>query len=249
MKGNSLITGIAIIGLVIAVLVLAFRPSVIDGGNVVPGEKNTISATGVAEATVIPDLAVVYISVETLKDTADESKNENSVISDRVLASLEVIGIDDGDIETLNYNIYPEYDWSVGKQKLKGYRTSNTIKVETENFDLIGRVIDVSVDAGANRIDNIQFEMSPEKESEAKKEALEKASRDAREKAEATASGLNVRLGKIVSVSAQDYYYMPYPFFKGGMVEEAREAVAAAPDIRPGELETSATVSVVFEIK
>ncbi len=213
MKGNTILTGIAIIGLVIAVLVLAFRPSITNTttpGGTVPGERNTISATGTAETKVMPDEASVYLSIETLKDTADASKNENSLISDRVMSSLNEIGIRDKEIETLNYNIYPEYDWSNNQQKLKGYKATNSLKIKTKDFDLLGKIIDAGVNAGANRVESIQFELSTEREASAKKDALESASRDAKEKAEAIASGLNIRLGKIVSVSAQDYYYQQY---------------------------------------
>ncbi len=245
---NNIITGIAIVGLVIAVLVLAFRPAIIGGGTV-PGEKNTVSATGIAETKIMPDEASVYLTVETLKDTADQSKNENTAISDRVMSALKNLDIKDSDIETMNYNIYPEYDWSSGKQKLKGYKAVNSIKVKTTDFNLLGKIIDVGVNAGVNRIDNIQFELSTEREAMAKKEALEKASKDAKEKAEAIASGLNVKLGKLVSVSTQDYYYQPYRFFEGGMAMEAKAAIGAAPQINPQELETRATVNVVFELK
>ena len=245
---SNIITVIAVIGLVIAVLVLAFKPFT-GPSSVVPGERNTISATGTSETKVMPDESSVYLAVETLKDTADDSKTENSIISDRVMSSLKRIGIRDSDIETMNYNIYPDYDWSSGKQRLKGYKTTNTIKVKTDDFSLLGKIIDAGVEAGVNRVDSIQFGLSSEREATAKKDALEKASKDAREKAEATASGLGVKLGKIVSVSTQDYYYQPYRFFEGGMAMEAKAGIAAAPQINPQELETRASVSVVFELK
>ncbi len=78
---------------------------------------------------------------------------------------------------------------------------------------------------------------------------MEKASRDAREKAEATAKGLGVKLGKLISVSTQDYYYQPYSFFEGGVVLEAAATVKSAPVINPQELETRATVNVVFGLE
>lgn len=234
--------------LVIVVLVLVLKPGFIDKGTN-NNRDNTISATGISQIKVLPDLAAVYLSIETLEDTADESKTENTIISNKVMDSLKGLGLKDSDIETLNYNIYPEYDWSFNKQTLKGYKTVNSIKVKTTDFDLLGDIIDIAVSAGANRVDSIQFELSPEKESGAKKEALEKASRDAREKAEATARGLDLELGKIVSVSAQDYYYRPYPFFGGGLLAEAQAAIKTAVDINPQELETQATVNVVYEIK
>lgn len=250
MKGNNIITLVAIIGLVIAVLVLALRPSILNAvSDGTQSDKNVISATGIAQTKVKPDQVSIYLSIDILKDTAEQSKDENSIISNKVMASLKELGLKDGDIETLNYNIYPDYDWSKGQQKLKGYRATNSLKIKTKNFDILGKIIDDSVTAGANRVDSIQFELSPERESAAKKDALERASKDAREKAEATAKGLNVKLGKIVSVTTQDYYYQPYRLFEGGALMDAKSAVAEAPVINPQELETTANVMVSFELK
>ena len=250
MKGNNIITLVAIIGLVIAVLVLALRPSILNAvSDGTQSDKNVISATGIAQTKVKPDQVSIYLSIDILKDTAEQSKDENSIISNKVMASLKELGLKDGDIETLNYNIYPDYDWSKGQQKLKGYRATNSLKIKTKNFDILGKIIDDSVTAGANRVDSIQFELSPERESAAKKDALERASKDAREKAEATAKGLNVKLGKIVSVTTQDYYYQPYRLFEGGALTDAKSAVAETPVINPQELETTANVMVSFELK
>ena len=247
-KGNTLITVIALVGLVIAVLVLAFRPFGPLGNDVVNNQQNTISATGKGTVEVFPDEAVVYLVVDTLKSTAEESKDENARISSDVLDSLRILGIAEQDIETLNYNIYPEYDWGEGKQTLKGYRTSNTLKVSTTDFALLGQIIDSGINAGVTQLQNIQFELSDEKEAETKKLALEKASKDAREKAEATAKGLGVSLGKIVTVSTSDYSYQPYLFSRGGDIMLAAESVKAAPEINPQELENQAIVTVTFEI-
>src|SRR3989344_7063068 len=133
----------------------------------------------------------------TLKGNAEDSKNENSIISEKVLKSLENSGINKNDIETSSYNIYPEYNWDNGKQELKGYRTSNILKVKTKDFSKIGKIVDVSVDNGATLIQSINFELSQEKQNEIKQEAISKASEDARIKANATAQGLNAKLGKV----------------------------------------------------
>ncbi len=114
---------------------------------------------------------------------------------------------------------------------------------------LLGGIVDAGVNAGVTQVQNIEFSLSNEKEAETKKLALEKAGQDAREKAEATAQGLDVSLGKIVTITASDYSYQPYPFFvsASGNVRDALEAVKA-PEINPRELETQATVTVVFEV-
>lgn len=237
MDRNALIAVIIIAG-----VVLALGYSFLD--RAAPDEK-TVSANGVATIKTMPDLASVNVRIETLMPTAEASKNKNSEISNAVQKALLKI-VDKKDIQTEYYNIYPEYDWSDNKQTLKGYRTQNTLKIEVSDFDKVGSVVDASVDAGANGIDSINFELSDEKKSDLKKEVLEKASKDAREKAEAIASGLNARLGDIVSVTTSDYDYLPIPIYRAEAGIALEKAVT---DIQPRELEVTANVQVTFELE
>ena len=239
MKNNNLVT-ILIALVVIIGLVLYFNSQ---------KEKTTLNVSGQSTIEALADEASIYIGIETLKGNAEDSKNENSIISEKVLKSLENSGINKNDIETSSYNIYPEYNWDNGKQELKGYKTSNILKVKTKDFSKIGKIVDVSVDNGATLIQSINFELSQEKQNEIKQEAISKASEDARIKANATAQGLNAKLGKVKQVAVSDYNYYPYPYFlaeSGGGVLDARKAVSA--EILPGKLEVKASVNVVFEL-
>lgn len=242
MNKNSLISVIIICAVILILgLVLLNKEDV--------SEKKTISSNGISTIKTLPDQASVYIRIDTLEKSADASKDKNNEISQKVMDSLLTF-LDKKNIETINYNIYPEYDWSENKQTVKGYRTTNSLRVKLTDFDKLGKVIDASVDAGATGIDSINFEISDDKKSELKKQVLEKASKDAREKAEAIAKGLNARLGEIVSVQTSDYDYVPIPIYatadRGFSVAEAKQAVT---DINPQELEVHANVQVSFEIK
>jgi uncharacterized protein YggE len=207
--------------------------------------KNTISTTGNSQITVDPDLAVIYFNIQTRADSAEDAKDENAEITDAVMGALDALEIKD--VETENYNIYPEYDWVNGQREFKGYVATNNIKVSTEEFDDVGSIIDAGVDAGA-LINYINFELSNSKQNEYKAQVMASASQDARTKAQAVASGLGKNLGEIVSVSASDYNYMPYPIFRA----EAGAAVDTeeiATKIEPKKLDVYATVNVEFELK
>jgi len=238
MKNNALIISVAI---VVSILVIAFviNEKLPDKG------QRTISSSGTATIKSMPDESSVYIAIETSKASAEESKNENSKISDRILNELYSIGIDKKDIETSSYNIYEDFEWSETGKKSLGFKTSNLLRVKVKNFDLIGQVVDATVNAGATGINGINFELSEEKQKEIKKEALEKASQDAREKAEAIAKGLNTKIGKIISVTNVDYGYVPYPLYAKGAGVTLEQATT---EIMPRELEVTANVNVVFEI-
>jgi len=239
MNKNSLIAVIIIAAVILALGLLWYNKDNVSN-------KRTISSNGISTMKSMPDLTTVYIRIDTSASTADESKDQNSKISEAVMVSLLKI-VENKDIETQQFNIYPEYDWSEGKQKLLGYKTTNSLKVKLTDFTKIGDVIDAAIDSGASGIDSINFEISDDKKSELKKQVLEKASQDAREKAESVAKGLNAKLGKLVSVSAADYDYRPYSIYtmEAGGVSAAKEA---ATNVNPQELEVSANVQVTFEI-
>ncbi|MCK4589822.1 MAG: SIMPL domain-containing protein [Nanoarchaeota archaeon] len=235
-----------ILGLLVVLLVVA--------GCVPDINQRTINTNGQATIEVQPDLAVVYVAVSTLKDSAEDSKNENSKVTDAIYAALYKIRIDRDDIESQNYNIYEEYDWKEGGRESKGFRTSHTLKITTEEFDDVGEIVDAVIDAGGDdvRINYINFELSDALEKEYKKEALTEASRDAKEKAEAMASGLGARLGDIVSISDSSYSYRPYPLYaevaEAGMAKEALDEVINT-EISPKKLEVRANVQVVYKIR
>ena len=210
-------------------------------------EKTTINVNGESKIEALADQVTVYIGIETLKDTAEESKNENSEITNKVLSALQYQGIKKEDIETNNYNIYPDYNYEDGKQILKGYKTSNSLKIKTKDFSKIGKIVDASINSGANNIQSINFELSQEKQNEVKTQAIGKATEDARLKAEATAKGLNAKLGRVKNVNIQDYNYYPIPIYTLESGADVRKAVAT--EILPSKLEVNAMVNVVFEIQ
>ena len=218
---------------------------IVTGGN---DNRQTVSSSGTATLHVMPDKAYVSIAIETLEKSAEASKDANAEITDAVQAALAHIGLPKENIETEYYNINEEYDWSNNIQKSKGFRTSNTLRVKAPDFKDVGMIVDAAVDAGATRIQGITFDLSDAKKSELKKQSLADASKDAREKAEAIASGLGADLGKIVSVSDTSYDYTPYMYLRAPVAADMAKAEVASTDISPQQLEVHATVQVVFEI-
>lgn len=210
--------------------------------------ERTVSATGMADMTVMPDKAIVYLLVQTSDVSAETAKNQNSEISSDVIIALKALGIADSDIETQNYNIYPQYNWSSGTNDIIGYTVSNEIKVSSDDFENVGKIVDAAVDAGAT-INYINFDLSTEKQNDYKKLVLANASEDAREKAEAIASGLGKNLGSLISVSSSDYNYYPYPLYRAEMASGASDLKAAVTDISPQKLEVTGSVTVVYAIK
>ena len=92
--------------------------------------KQTISVTGNSELSSNPDLVSVYINIETLNKSSEDSKNANSEISDKVIKELKYLGFNENDVETVYFNIYQDYSWENGRQEYRGYKTINQLKIK-----------------------------------------------------------------------------------------------------------------------
>lgn len=204
----------------------------------------TIDVIGNAVLSEKPDKAVIYFRIETLKDTSEEASKEIAKIAEEITRALYFAGISKEQITTHSYTIYLERVWTNNEYKEKGYRATQTIKVEIQEFGETGRIVDLGVNNGA-LIDYINFELSEEKQNQLKTETLKQASKNAKEKAEGIAQGLGKRLGRIISVHTNDYNYYPYRFYEAGSAKTLEQAVT---EINPDELDIRATVTVRFKI-
>lgn len=208
-----------------------------------------ITVIGIAQQECKPDLLCIYLKIITLDQTsAIKARDDAALIIASVLDSLKNLGITEQDIETVSYNIVPKYEWENDNHVFKGYEVTVTMKVTLKIFDKAGQVIDASVNAGA-LIDKISFELSKDKQNEIKTQVMADAAKDAKVKAQAVASALDEELGRVKSVSIDNYGYSPYDFWNSVSYAEAYKTTMVPPtSILPSDLTVSATVNVVFEM-
>lgn len=235
-----------IIGLIVIGILLV-------GTYMLDASAAVVSATGTAVMKVQPDTALVYVSIESRDSTASVAQAAHSEIRDKVLQALGDLGIAKDNIQLINYAVYQEYDWNNGKQTPKDFVATQQIVVKTEDFDQVSAIVD-SVVAHEALINSIQFELSQEKQNEYKSLVLADASKDAREKAASTASGLGKNLGRLVAVQTQDFYY-PGPIMyyakdsysaSGG--SEIAMAQEASRNLTPGDIDINANIVVQYKL-
>ncbi|HIH99442.1 MAG TPA: SIMPL domain-containing protein [Nitrosopumilus sp.] len=217
-----------------------------------PSEQ-TISVSGISTASSNPDTLIIVLGVESEAKTANESLSQNSNSLNSVISSLSNSGISKDDIQTSNFSIYPLYDsikdsngnW---EQILNGYRVSNILSIKTEKIDSAGDIIDVAVSSGANRVDNVSFELSDAKSQKISDDLIADAINDATQKAEKALVPLKQKIVGVKSVIIHDnvmpYYDSPMRASFDGFAESSMKS---AP-IMSGDEEITTNVSVVFYI-
>lgn len=219
------------------------------GGVYEGSEENlkTISLTGSGSASAQADQAKVNLGVETTSDSANEAIRENAEMMSSIIEALMVLGVNEDDIVTTSYSVYPRYDWTEEGREFKGYTVTNLVQVTVRNLDIVGDVIDVAADAGANQINGISFELSDAQREELKTNAYIAALTDAKDKGDVIADTLGLSITGVQSVT--EYSYTPvrnYDYDKAVAGEDSSSQGYVSTPIVSGELSVTVSVHIVF---
>lgn len=218
---------------------------------------NTISVSGEGEVFAVPDVAKFTFAVVDEKETAQEAQDISAGKVNAILAYLDEQGVEEKDIRTTSYNVFPQYDYirgicnefscPPGRQEFRGFEVRQTVEVTVRDTDDAGTILAGIGELGADNISGLNFTI--EDEEELKSEAREEAIENAREKAEELADQLDVDLVRVVSFSESGGGYYARDFGYGGDFAIAETAAVKAPELPVGENKISSFVQITYEIR
>jgi uncharacterized protein YggE len=204
----------------------------------------TITVTGTGMVTLTPDVAYIYIGVETQDASATKAMDDNNARAQAVIDAIKAFGVEDRDIQTTNFSIYPEpvYDDNYNQIGVT-YVVNNTVYVTVRDLDKLGEILDASFRAGANQIYSISFDVADKTEavSQARLAAVENARRQADELAAAT----GVTIGAVQTISYYDT--TPAPIYYAERSADLKTLSSSVP-VEPGSMQIVTTVTIVYEI-
>ena len=217
--------------------------------------SNTISVNGEGEVFAVPDIATFMVSVDELKATVAEAQEVATGKINKVISYLKAQGVEERDLKTVNYSVYPEYEYQnqvctqygcpPGKQILKGYRVNQTLSVKVRNTKKAGELLTGVGEFGVTNVSGLDFTIDDE--DALQQEARKKAISDAKEKAASLAKDLDVTLVRIVSFSESGQ--QPYPIFYGKAEGLGMGGDRIAPEVPVGENKIVSNVSITYEIR
>jgi len=208
-------------------------------------KDRTIILSAQGKTTASPDTASFSVSIITRGDSPEEVQSKNTKDANKVLDFLKGEGVDEKDLKTTSYNLFPRYNYIEGRQIPAGSNLDQTIKVVVRDLDKAGSLLSGSVQNGANQVSSISFFIDDP--DAAQSVARKTAFQNAQKKAEELAAEAGVRLGKVVSFSESSGGFPPVVF-----AERATLGVGgggADVSVQPGEQEITITVTVTFAIR
>ena len=206
-----------------------------------------ISVTGVGRVSVEPDVAILNLGVEVQAATVSRASSAAAEAMDDVRASLACNGVEDKDIQTRFFNIFPQFDFESRTPEIIGYTVSNQLEVKVRDIDSVSDVFDDAIAAGGDaiRVNGVRFSIDEPEQffPEARRLAVE----DARDRGEQLADLAGVSLGDALSISESSGGGSPAPFaeFEGPV----QAAAPGGASIAPGEGEIVLTVFVLYAVE
>lgn len=192
-----------------------------------------------------PDEAKITFSVITQNEDYNIATTENNEKMQKVSNYLKQEGIKEENLKTQSFSVSPRYktvkEEFISRQEIIGYEVENNLLVTVKDLDKIDSLISGAINAGANKVSGLVFEVSNKKELE--KQAREKAIKKAREKAKKITDDLGVKIVRVLNYSESGGYV---PFRAYDMAEGMKSANVP---IQSGENEIKSNVTITFEIR
>ena len=212
--------------------------------------ENTLSVVGTSSSTLKPDKAVLSLIVESTENTANKSLVANSEKLNKVVNELLKIGLTTDELETSGFNLSPNYNYSDTGTRLNitGYTATNTLIIESYISEDIPRWIDIAINNGIDNIRSILFTISKERITEAKNQLIEKAVKDAVNKAKISLASLNKTIIDIKDVSIDPLPLGPYNNYQSDYVTKQSLKTSLSTSLIPGEEEIFSIIKIIFKI-
>lgn len=229
------------------VFVKVFGPIPFSVNSIVTNKADLFTVEGRGEASGVPNTAQFSVGVTKTAASVTAAQEEVNTASNKIVAELKKLDIDEKDIKTSDYTINPNIDYTAGKQNTTGYTVSATISVSLKEASNANKALDTATASGATTVNGVTFVLSDEDkeklEDQARKEAIQKA----KDQAIKISGQAGIRLGKIVNVYVSPISG-PMAYDKMAVSNEMSRTEPAVPtQLEPGENKVVIMVSLSYE--
>lgn len=200
----------------------------------------TLTVTGQGTERIPTTLTQVQLGVEARGETAEAVQREVARRSSAVVDLLRSRNVQR--LQTTGISLNPVYNYTNNEQRLAGYQATNTVSFQLPT-EQTGTLLDDSVRAGASRIDSVSFTASDEALTQARQQALRKATSDAQEQADAVLAALGLQREEVVTIQIGGQPPIVRPLMRAA---PAALAADASTPVVGGEQQVEASVTLQF---
>lgn len=208
--------------------------------------ERTLSVEAEGKVTITPNVAITTMGMNAEGKTVAEAQQKNTEVMNKLIDKVTALGIGKSDVQTTNYNIYPNYDYTDGKQTIRNYQVNQSVTIKIRDLTKANQVLALAGEVGANNVSGLEFTVDDRDvyKEKARQEALKKVAT----KRDALARSLGVNLRSVVTYNEYEVTGGANDAYKAyGM--GGSPAVEAAPDLQVGSNDVVMHVSVVFEVQ
>ena len=260
MVNNFLSNFLTALSTLLAFFILMFVYTKVAGplpfevNSVTTSKSDAFSVIGEGKVDAVPDSATVRLGVLAKAATKEEAMTALNTNINEVIGVIKALGVEDKDIKTDNFNVYPEYgavrtlpeiSRPEDANKITGYTGNTNLTITVATADLANKIVDAGASAGANQIGGIDFQVKDKEV--ALNKAREMAVADAKKKAEDAARIAGFKLGKVINYAEGQGGGYPVPMM--AKLDRAESAQGGETNVQPGTNEIMVTVTLSYEIR
>lgn len=209
-------------------------------------QERTLALEAQGKVVARPDIAATTMGMSAEGKTVAEAQAANTKVMNNLVSKLKALGVEDKDIKTTNYNIYPQYDYLEDEGTvLRGYNVSQNVNIKIRDLEKVSAALALAGEVGANSVSGLEFTIDDMEVylAEARKDAFDKISA----KMKNLRDLLGVKFVDVVSYNEFSGGSGPYPIYEVKALDYG--IGGAAPTIESGSTDVVLNVSIVFEIK
>ncbi len=216
-----------------------------------PPPPHTLHVAGSYSVKANPDIAYVDFTVVSEAKAIQDAKEKADKILHAVKAQSVKLEVAEKDLKTGYVNIQPRYTYPDNRPPLlDGYTVSYTLTLTVRKLDTIGNVMQRLVSAGVTQVNNVRYDI--DKSDQFKLEALKQAVANGHTKALTLADAAGMKLGAAMHIEEGGVSYISpvMPMAMPMMARMSDMASKTAGEVPPpGELDVTANVTLVYELK
>ena len=228
-------------------LVVLASCSTASSGDAAAGQVPQISVMGYGTVYAVPEIAYINMGVRSTGDSVSDALELNNNQAQAIKDTLVSQGVEEKDIQTSSFSIYPQSDYDYQGSITRTYfSVENNVYVTVRDLQNLGVTLDAVAKSGANSIYGISFDV--EDKTDEQTAARQLAVDSARTQAQELAAAAGKELGEILEIST--VYNYPTSYYEYGLGGGGADyAYAGSVPIASGQIQIDVNVTMTFEIK